>query len=311
MGEQTGRCLVAKSECGTTSKGLIINNKTCFCNRDFTIAEFKNIVTQLRKQQDPDLKARRDKNNNKIWKDKNGNILKNKDTGGRPDGGDEIVFDKISKYTILASDGKPQGDRLFYLTEPVGMNVNPTQANYPIFTKYLNEMFNTYGIKTCLQKIHFLSQSYQETKSFGHTCEKRPKDTYSGGKLFRGRGLLQLTHDYNYEHYYEYWKNVPNKKADSFEFPSKVEFPKNFTIFQDFAKSISTDLFLACDSAGWYWKKNNINKYADLDDIRKVSAKVNNPSASENTTGVINGLDDRTKIYKLLKPIFNYEKYHK
>lgn len=83
------------------------------------------------------------------------------------------------------------------------------------------------------------------------------------------------------------------------------------TKYIDFVKSISTDLFFVCDSVGWYWKKNNINKYADLADIRKVSAKVNNPSASENSSGTINGLDERTEIFNFLKPIFEYEKFHK
>lgn len=309
-----GRCLVAEYNNGnksTPKAKLIINNKTCFCNRDFTVAEFKNIVTQLRKKQDINFKARRDKNNNKIWMDKDGNILNNKDTGGKPDGGVKVVLDEISKYEIVASDGKPQGDRLFYLTAPIGLNVNPIEANYESFTKYLNEMFNNYSVKTCLQKIHFLSQSYQETKSFGHTCEENPKDSYGGGKFYRGRGLLQLTHDYNYVPYFEYWKSIPKTELGLFVFPPKVELRKVFTDFEYFVKSISINLFLACDSAGWYWKKNNINRYADLDDIRKVSAKVNNPSASENTTGVINGLAERTVIYNLLKPIFEYEKFHK
>lgn len=71
---------------------------------------------------------------------------------------------------------------------------------------------------------------------------------------------------------------------------------------------VSTDMYTACDSAGWYWWKNKINDYADKDDIIGVSALVNNPSAKgKKTSDGINGYEKRRKYCDLLKIIFEYE----
>lgn len=76
----------------------------------------------------------------------------------------------------------------------------------------------------------------------------------------------------------------------------------------EIASKISTDMFYACDAAGWYWWKNKINDYADKDNIIGVSALVNNPSAKDKkTSDGINGYDERKKYYDLLKIIFDYE----
>lgn len=50
----------------------------------------------------------------------------------------------------------------------------------------------------------------------------------------------------------------------------------------------------AIDSAGWFWKTNNLNSAADKDDIVKVTKLVN---------GGINGLGERTIYYKRAKKI--------
>lgn len=91
-------------------------------------------------------------------------------------------------------------------------------------------------------------------------------DTASGdGWKFRGRGIIQLTGRYNYT---------------------------------QFAKSINTGLratvsYLetkkgALESACWFWKTNNLNKYADKQDIVMMTKRING--------GTI-GLEDRKKHY--------------
>ena len=75
----------------------------------------------------------------------------------------------------------------------------------------------------------------------------------------------------------------------------------------EIASKISTDMFYACDAAGWYWSKNRINESADKDDIIGVSALVNNPKAkNQKTSDGINSYKERNQYYLLLKEIFSY-----
>jgi hypothetical protein len=63
-------------------------------------------------------------------------------------------------------------------------------------------------------------------------------------------------------------------------------------------------------SAGWYWNKTKLNNFANDDEnaIIVVSAKVNNPSASDSSSGVgINQLKERKMYFEFLKQIFDYE----
>lgn len=58
------RTLIATSR-GVSSAGLEIK-PICYCNRNFTVAEVINIITELRKKQDPIFNVFRDENKNKI-----------------------------------------------------------------------------------------------------------------------------------------------------------------------------------------------------------------------------------------------------
>lgn len=48
-------------------------------------------------------------------------------------------------------------------------------------------------------------------------------------------------------------------------------------------------------SALWFWSKNNINRFADADDIREVTRRIN---------GGYNGLEHRTELLKKYKRVF-------
>jgi len=91
-------------------------------------------------------------------------------------------------------------------------------------------------------------------------------DTASGdGWRFRGGGILQLTGRYNYT---EFGKSVGMSAEEATDY---VRTPKG-----------------AIESACWFWKTNNINKYCDNDDIVKMTKRING--------GTI-GLADRKKHY--------------
>jgi putative chitinase len=75
--------------------------------------------------------------------------------------------------------------------------------------------------------------------------------------------------------------------------------------YQNFADSIETPLdqipdFLqtfegAVQSACWFWENNNLNQYADTDDILTMTKRING--------GTI-GLEDRKKHYEHAKHVF-------
>jgi predicted chitinase len=89
-------------------------------------------------------------------------------------------------------------------------------ANMPQIVAYvseLNNMFNKFKLNTCLRRIHFLAQSYAETSWLTSTIElglseSNTPSNYKGGFKFIGRGMKQITHDYNYLEYFDYVNNT-------------------------------------------------------------------------------------------------------
>ena len=87
-------------------------------------------------------------------------------------------------------------------------------------------------------------------------------DEESGdGFAYRGRGLIQLTGKSNYEACGE------ALGVDLVSDPDLVSTPK-----------------YAALSAGWFWDKNKLNKFADANDMTGLTKKIN---------GGTHGLDDR------------------
>jgi putative chitinase len=152
---------------------------------------------------------------------------------------------------------------------------------------------NQYEINTPLRLAHFLAQTAHESGGFrviqenlnynadgllkiflkyfrdvdvveyAHNPEKIANRVYANrmgngneaseeGYKFRGRGLIQLTGKANYE---AMAKDLGVSLDDCVSF---LETPEG-----------------AVESAAWFWHKNNINKWADLDDVTGVTKKVN------------------------------------
>lgn len=298
------------------------NNK-CYCNRDFTVQEVTEIITKLRKSEDKRQVAILDKIGNKQWVDKNGKVISSTNRGRKPPGA-------ISLYTEEKNMFDDVGTKIFYLEKVE--KISSSDATLEKFTDALNKTLKDYDITTCIRKIHFLAQCYHETQRFGLTYESNPNKNILGGKDFRGRGMIQLTHDYSYAKYYRYlYENTENfKKLDfnkgkieDLEVPkSKENNDKKRKKVVDskfykeelmpFRKKISMEIKFACDSSGWKWKFDgvpsvgkNINLLADKDDVLLVSQAING-----NVT-VPNGLEERKKYTILLKEIMEYEKNHK
>ena len=150
-------------------------------------------------------------------------------------------------------------------------NRSTIKTYFPI----LNGSLSKYSINTPLRIAHFLAQVGHESLSFRYTQELASGATYEGrvdlgntkkgdGIRFKGRGLIQLTGRDNYSKYGKYVGIDFLKKGNE--------------------QMIATTPKYALDVSLWFWKNKRLNRYADKDDLRSVTRRIN---------GGYNGLPDR------------------
>lgn len=153
----------------------------------------------------------------------------------------------------------------------------------------INKYGAEYGVTTPLRIAHFVAQIGHESAGFKTTTEYASGAAYEGrkdlgnthrgdGKRFRGRGVIQVTGRANAREFTAWArKRIPN--APDFESaPTKLaEFP------------------WAILSAFWYWSTRGLNTYADKDDVRAITKRIN---------GGYNGLDDREYLLARAKATF-------
>jgi putative chitinase len=153
------------------------------------------------------------------------------------------------------------------------LGVPPTRADK--YAPALDAAARRYGIDTPLRLAHWLSQVLHESAMLRYTVEsasgwayENRKDlgntTPGDGPRFRGRGFIQLTGRRNYADY-------------------SAHVGRDLTL----EPQLVADLPYCADVAGWFWKAKSLNAWADQDNIRGVTLRVN---------GGYNGLDDRIRI---------------
>ena len=131
----------------------------------------------------------------------------------------------------------------------------------------------TNNINTPLRLAHFLAQVGHESGSLRYSEEGASGAAYEGradlgntqagdGKLFKGRGLIQITGRANYKAYGD------ARGQDYVTNPTRL----------------ATDPAVAVDSAFWFWNTSNLNSLADADNVNAITLKIN---------GGYNGLADR------------------
>lgn len=291
----------------------IVDKKKCFCNRNFTDAEITDIITKLRKNDDVHQEQQFHEKD-PLYINAKGVLLVKRGKDGYYDlNGKFVQKEAPEKYKKTVSKFDSLGISIFQSKEIE--KIQSKDTTIPIFTKELNKTFTEYKINTCLRKIHFLAQCYVESGRFVDTYEgkKTVPSNYKGGVDFQGRGIKQVTHDMNYLEYYdkvnsttlykEKYKGRNERGEGLTEYMKRVKkngFPEDFlSTLKTFAKKLSTELHYACDSAGWFWDKEGLNKIADEDSVTKVTKIIN---------GGDRGLAERKKYTADLKNIFDYEK---
>jgi putative chitinase len=144
----------------------------------------------------------------------------------------------------------------------------------------LQATLEAYELDTRLRIAHFLGQTCHESAGFRTTEEFASGAAYEGrkdlgnvkkgdGRLYKGRGLLQLTGRANYA---EYGKALG------------VDLENNPAMAAEPALSLK----IACE----YWKRRKLNADCDRDDIRATTRRIN---------GGLNGLEDRSNYIRKAK----------
>lgn len=146
------------------------------------------------------------------------------------------------------------------------------------FTPGVNQTLEKYQINTKLRIAHFLAQVFHESGGFRWLREiwgpTKIQENYEGrkdlgnnqagdGKKYMGRGLIQLTGKANYQQF---------STAVGVDFISKPELLEQ----PPYAVLV----------AGWFWDTRKLNAFADQDDIKTITRKIN---------GGYYGLEDRQK----------------
>lgn len=146
------------------------------------------------------------------------------------------------------------------------------------FIPWLNQYMSAYEINTLLRAQHFVAQIAHESGSFNYVEEitsgvayegrKDLGNIYSGdGTKFKGRGLIQITGRSNFT------LAANELNIDCVNHPELLSTPQ-----------------YAVESACWFWKKHDLNEWADDNDIHEITKIIN---------GGFNGLQDRIAFFQL------------
>lgn len=151
-----------------------------------------------------------------------------------------------------------------FLTEPLLIALGVNKANAKKYVDVLNEQLIKYDIKSELRVGHFISQVLTESTYLRDTKEIGRNLPYDP---WRGRGLMQVTLEKNYE---AYGKFVNEDVTTGINYTKLELLPHNVI------------------SAIWFWEKRaNLTPYADKDDFMWITRIIN---------GGFNGYDHRREI---------------
>lgn len=150
-------------------------------------------------------------------------------------------------------------------------NFTALHENLNYRAETLRRVFPKYFPTDALAQQYAHNQAAIANRVYANRMGNGPEESGDGYR-YCGRGLIQLTGQQNYQSF-----------ADSIETPLD-QIPDFLQTFEG-----------AVQSACWFWENNNLNQYADTDDILTMTKRING--------GTI-GLEDRKKHYEHAKHVF-------
>ena len=164
----------------------------------------------------------------------------------------------------------------------------PVNANMRSIVVALDAFGRSQGLDKPHRLAHYIAQLAHESGSFrydkeiwGPTAAQKRYDTRTDlgntaaadgdGKLYAGRGPIQITGKSNYRQFTEWCRKQGMNNPDFVAQPDMV----------------TTDPWEGLVPI-WYWSTRNLNKQADANDIEQITKKIN---------GGLNGFADRIEWY--------------
>lgn len=136
----------------------------------------------------------------------------------------------------------------------------------------LRRVFPKYFPTDDLAKRYAHNQKAIASRVYANRMGNSTEESGDGWK-YKGRGIIQITGKNNYSKFAE------SINLDLEEIP-------------DFLETFDGAILSAC----WYWKTNNLNRFADNEDIKGLTRAIN---------GGYIGLEDRIKKYNHIKTILS------
>jgi predicted chitinase len=132
--------------------------------------------------------------------------------------GRDFTLDEIK--SVVSKMRKTEGIKTKDLFTSENCPLNDSDKTYARLVEELNKTMKKHHINTCIRKIHFLAQSYNESSRYGSTLEFASGKGYNPGKhsdakdmentqdgdgpRYKGRGIIQLTWRKTQKAYFSY-----------------------------------------------------------------------------------------------------------
>lgn len=182
---------------------------------------------------------------------------------------------KLSKRyrTLLSSYGINTSLRLSHFFAQIDheSGLKPISENLNYSADGLLKVFRKY-FPTRADAIMYARQPEKIANKVYANRMMNGNEASGDGWEYRGRGFIQITGKENY---------ILLSKD------TRIDYLNNPDLLLTEADSMI--------SALWFWNKNNLNKYADRDDIKTITKKIN---------GGYNGLGDRMDLLDKYKSVF-------